>query len=149
MIKFLISILKIPVAFGKWIWSLLMRLDFGDRVAIFLALIAISSVMINLRLKAKNAALGDELKMHQQFVIDLQRLTGDLNNELRSTSAKFDSSNQRGVELQADVEFWGERVKGLQGVIWDQRREADSLRNARVKYIDRCYNCFGKLVKCK
>lgn len=147
--KFLLSIIKIPVAFFKWIWALLMRLDFGDRVAIFLALIAISSVMINLRLKENNAALSEELKMHQQFVIDLQTLTGDLNKELKVTSAKFDSSNQRGVELQADVQFWGERVKGLQGVIWEQRREADSLRSARVKYIDRCYNCFGKLVRCK
>ena len=147
--KVLLSILKIPVAFFKWIWSLIMRLDFGDRVAIFLALVAGASVLINLRLKEKNASLSEELKIHQSFVVDLQRITGDLNKDLKVTSAKFDSSSRRGVELQADAQFWGDRVKGLQTVIREQQLQNDSLKAAKVRYIDRCYNCFGKVVKCK
>jgi hypothetical protein len=47
-----------------------------------------------------------------------------------------------------DKKFWSDRVREMQGLIRQQKRQVDSLEVATVVYKDRCFNCFGKIVDC-
>lgn len=138
---------------GKVIFGLLRglfgRLDFSDRMVLFLIFVCLIGGFLNVRLKDKNKELKAELEFRQSLILGLQKTMGDLNGNYKSMKQKQDSAVAAGEVALNDKKFWSERVREMQGLIRMQKRQVDSLEVATVVYKDRCFNCFGKEVECK
>jgi len=128
-------------AFGK--------LDFSDRMVLFLIFVCLIGGFLNVRLKDKNKELKAELEFRQSLILGLQKTMGDLNGQYKSMKQKQDSAVAAGEVALNDKKFWSDRVREMQGLIRQQKKQVDSLEVAKVVYKDRCWNCLGREVECK
>jgi len=136
------------VIFGL-VRGLIGRLDFSDRMVLFLIFVCLIGGFLNVRLKDKNKELKAELEFRQSLILGLQKTMGDLNGQYKSMKQKQDSAIAAGEVALNDKRFWSDRVAEMQGLIRMQKKQVDSLEVAKVVYKDRCFNCFGKEVDCK
>lgn len=98
----------------------------------------------------------EEIVMLNSMIADLQGLIGATTKERKAMRMALDSAKMMGSEYATQSAFWRDRVAGIQGVVADQQRYVrdlersnDSLRRARVVYVDRCWNALGREVKCR
>jgi len=138
---------------GKVIFGLVRglfgRLDFSDRMVLFLIFVCLIGGFLNVRLKDKTKELKAELEFRQSLILGLQKTMGDLNGQYKNMKQKQDSAVAAGEVALNDKKFWSDRVREMQGLIRMQKKQVDSLEVAKVVYKDRCWNCFGKEVECK
>ena len=138
---------------GKVIFGLVRglfgRLDFSDRMVLFLIFVCLIGGFLNVRLKDKNKELKAELEFRQSLILGLQKTMGDLNGQYKNMKQKQDSAVAAGEVALNDKKFWSDRVREMQGLIRQQKKQVDSLEVATVVYKDRCWNCLGREVECK
>lgn len=140
---------------AKWLVGAFLKLDWGDRIIYFLLAVVFLGGFMNLRIQGKldrakleNIQLSEELTLQRQFVSELQVLVQGQHQANKQLAGRIDSLNLISGNLVADVELWRGVTDQTQAVVLALVQERDSLRRAKVIYVDRCFNAFGREVDC-